>query len=130
MEALRGISCSIPCGKVTALVGDNGSGKSTFIKVICGVHPPDKGEFCFEGQPANWDSPDEARQAGVETVYQDLALVDSLSIARNFFLGKEPRLGGRFGPLDHSRMRRDSLAGIASLGITLDDADRSVAKLS
>ena len=130
VEALRGISCDIPSGKVTALVGDNGAGKSTLIKIICGVHPPDTGEFCFEGQPAHWNNPDEARKAGVETVYQDLALVDSLSISRNFFLGKEPRRGGRFGPLDRDRMRKEALAGIASLGITLDDADRSVAKLS
>ena len=130
VAALSDICCKIPRGKVTALVGDNGAGKSTLVKIICGVHPPDKGEFHFGGQSVHWDNPDEARSAGVETVYQDLALVDSLSIARNFFLGKELRRGGRFGPLDHRRMRSEALEAISSLGITLNDADRSVAKLS
>ena len=130
VHALRGVNCKIPRGKVTALVGDNGAGKSTFIKIICGVHPPDTGEFKFQGKTTHWQSPDEARLAGVETVYQDLALVNSLSISRNFFLGKELHKWGRFGPLDHHRMNQDALQGIASLGITLEDADRSVAKLS
>ena len=130
VQALRGVNCKIASGKVTALVGDNGAGKSTFIKIICGVHPPDSGQFLFRGQKAHWQSPDEARQAGVETVYQDLALVDSLSISRNFFLGKELRRWGRFGPLDHRRMNQDALQGVASLGIKLEDAERTVAKLS
>ena len=130
VQALSNISCKIPRGKVTALVGDNGAGKSTFIKIICGVHLPDSGKFRFQGEEVRWQSPDESRVAGVETVYQDLALVNSLSISRNFFLGKALHKWGRFGPLDRQRMNRDALEGVASLGITLEDADRSVAKLS
>ena len=121
---------SIPQGKVTALVGDNGAGKSTLIKIVCGVHPPDEGELYFNGEQVDWNDPNDARSAGVEIVYQDLALVDSLSIARNFYLGKELRCWGRWGPLDKKGMRREALERIAGLGILLEDADRSIAKLS
>ena len=130
VTALQDVSCSFTAGQITALVGDNGAGKSTVVKTICGVFAPDDGVFTFEGQPAHWHSPDDARRAGVETVYQDLALVDCLSVARNFFLGKEPRRFRGFPWLDHVKMRRDALAGVAELGVNLASADQPVERLS
>ena len=128
--ALQDINCRFRSGQITALVGDNGAGKSTLIKIICGVFAPDQGELRFEGKPTVWRSPDEARRAGVETVYQDLALVDSLSISRNFFLGKEPRRYRGLPVLDRAKMNRDALAGVADLGVQLADPDQLVGNLS
>ena len=127
LEALQGVDCAIPRGKITALVGDNGAGKSTLVKIICGAHRPTAGQFIFEGRQVSWANPEEARRNGIETVYQDLALVDQLSVGRNFFLGKEPR---RRGLLDHQRMNQDALVGVAELGIKLDDPSRPVGHLS
>ena len=130
VTALADVSCRFTAGQITALVGDNGAGKSTLIKTICGVFAPDEGQFTFEDRPARWNSPDDARRAGVETVYQDLALVDCLSVARNFFLGKEPSLFRGLPWLDHGKMKRDALAGVAELGVTLTSADQPVGQLS
>ena len=88
-----------------AVVGDNGAGKSTLIKILSGVHAPDEGEILFEGRHVAIQSPTHARRLGIETVYQDLALIESLSIARTFFLGAEPvRRLGPVGLLDQATM--------------------------
>ena len=128
VRALRDISCEFKRGEVTALVGDNGAGKSTLTKILCGVYPPDRGSFIFDEEERHWQNPVEARAAGIETVYQDLALVESLSIARNFFLGKELTRG--YGILDESEMAKVALEGVADLGIQLPDANQAVGFLS
>ncbi|MFQ5854775.1 MAG: ATP-binding cassette domain-containing protein [Anaerolineae bacterium] len=89
VQALAGVSLSVYRDEVVGLVGDNGAGKSTLIKVLTGLYPPDEGEIYFEGKRVHFSSPREARDAGIETVYQGLGLVDLMSISRNFFLGRE-----------------------------------------
>ena len=87
---LRGLGLTLRRGEVLALVGDNGAGKSTFIKILSGFHQPSSGRLFWEGAPIELQSPTEARERGIETVYQDLALVNDLSVAQNMYLGREP----------------------------------------
>ncbi|WP_322801448.1 ATP-binding cassette domain-containing protein [Thermoflexus sp.] len=103
VEALAGVDFAVGYQEVVGLLGDNGAGKSTLIKILTGVYPPDAGEIYFEGRPVRFRSPREARALGIETVYQDLALVEMMSIARNFFLGREPVQ--RVGPFSFLNMR-------------------------
>ena len=88
--ALDNVTFGVRPGEVVGLVGDNGAGKSTAIKIISGYHRPSSGRMFWEGQEISLESPEEARALGIQTVYQDLALVNTLSIARNFFLHAEP----------------------------------------
>jgi simple sugar transport system ATP-binding protein len=129
--ALEGVSLSVRAGEITCLLGDNGAGKSTLIKTLCGVHEPDKGTLAVDGQPVRFTSPRDAFDAGVATVYQDLAIMPLMSITRNFFLGNEPTVG--IGPLKRFDMRR--AAGIAReemrrIGIDVRDTDQAVGTLS
>jgi ABC-type sugar transport system ATPase subunit len=94
--ALQDVTIEIPRGEITGLVGDNGAGKSTLIKIISGVLRPDSGAIAFEGEAADFASPAEARARGIETVYQDLALVGSLSVWANVYLGRELTTGPKF----------------------------------
>ncbi|HCK40571.1 MAG: ABC transporter ATP-binding protein [Planctomycetaceae bacterium] len=128
VEAVRGVDLTVASGQVVALLGDNGAGKSTLVKIIAGVFPQDKGLLEFAGQRKKWRSPRDSRAAGIEVVYQDLGLVPWLSIARNFFLGKE--LTTRWGTLDLPRMRTIAQKCVAELGISLDDVDRPVGRFS
>jgi len=96
VHALKGASLEIKAGEVIGLVGDNGAGKSTLIKILSGVHRPDSGEIRIAGEPVDIASPKIAMRLGIETIYQDSALVTQLSIARNLFLGREPIKGPRF----------------------------------
>ena len=89
VTALEHVDFDVPAGCVTALLGDNGAGKSTLIKILTGVYPPSGGTIHFEGREVSISSPRDARALGIETVYQDLALVPLMSVARNFFLGRE-----------------------------------------
>ena len=89
--ALNDVSFDVRAGEVHCLLGDNGAGKSTLIKILSGVHTPDAGEILVDGEPARFGSPKETLDHGIATVYQDLALVPLMSVARNFFLGREPR---------------------------------------
>lgn len=127
VEAVSGVDLTVESGQVTALLGDNGAGKSTLVKIVAGVFRPNAGRMELSGQIVNWRSPRDSRAAGIEVVYQDLGLVSSMSIARNFFLGKELTL---YGFLDVARMRTISRQGIAELGISLPDTDRTVGQLS
>ena len=105
LEVLRGVNLELFAGDVLALLGDNGAGKSTLMKILAGAIPPDQGEIRFQGQPVTYHNPGEARALGIEMVYQDLALCDSLDAAHNLFLGREPTrkvMGARF--VDRSRM--------------------------
>ena len=89
VKALDGVTITLHYGEVLGIVGDNGAGKSTLIKILSGVYQPDKGEIYFEGNKVKFNSPIEARKMGIETIYQDLALVDDLSVFHNIFLAKE-----------------------------------------
>jgi len=116
--ALEDVSFGVRPGEVVGLVGDNGAGKSTAIKVICGFHKPTSGKIFWEGQETSFESPEEARALGIQTVYQDLALVNTLSIARNFFLHAEPSY--RVGPLhflDVKAMNRRTGEILRDIGI-------------
>src|SRR5689334_8333139 len=93
--ALNDISCHVDAGEVTCVLGDNGAGKSSFIKILSGVHQHDAGRVLVDGEEVHFASPRDARTKGIATVYQDLAMVPLMSIWRNFFLGAEPRKGIR-----------------------------------
>jgi simple sugar transport system ATP-binding protein len=100
--ALNGVSLEIYPGECHCLLGDNGAGKSTFIKTMSGVHKPTRGEILFEGKPMHFEDPRDAITAGIATVYQDLAMIPLMSVSRNFFMGNEPEK--RFGRSSCSTM--------------------------
>ncbi len=131
ITALDGVDFTVQEQQVMALLGDNGAGKSTLIKILTGVHMPDEGQIYFEGQPVNIRSPRDARALGVETVYQDLALVNLMSISRNFFLGRE--LVRKVGPVDWLDLQKmDSLTrtGLSDVGIEIRSPSERVGLLS
>jgi simple sugar transport system ATP-binding protein len=131
VEALKKVDFNVNYGEIIGLVGDNGAGKSTLIKILVGLFPPDEGEIYFEGRQVRFKSPQESRSLGIEVVYQDLALVDSLSIARNFFLGTEPlRKIGPLKFLDEKRMNKEVEAVVRNVGITLRSPSEFVSILS
>ena len=114
VRALRGVDFSLRAGEVHALIGENGAGKSTLIKVITGVHRPDTGGMRLAGEEFAFHSPLEAQAAGISTIYQEVNLVPLMSVARNLFLGREPR---RFGLVDERRMRREAAEVLAGYGV-------------
>lgn len=125
--ALRGVDFTVDRGEVVGLVGDNGAGKSTLIKILAGVYQPDQGEVYIDGERVRFKSPLEAKARGIETVYQELALVDQLDVPANIFLGREPT----FGPfIDRSRMRQEAHALLTSLEIQIDSIHTPVGQLS
>ena len=133
VEALRGANFSAYAGEVVALVGDNGAGKSTLVKVLAGVHPADSGEIIFEGRPVTLQTPQQARDIGIETVYQDLALAAEIDPAANMFLGREllrPGPLGKLGFLDKPSMRERSEEAFRELGVRIQDTSAPVANMS
>jgi simple sugar transport system ATP-binding protein len=129
--ALQGVTTQVEAGKVTCVLGDNGAGKSTFIKILAGVHQHDAGRFLLEGQEVRFNSPREALDRGIAAVYQDLAMVPLMSVWRNFFLGAEPTKG--IGPLawiDKSRAKRIAKEEMAKMGIDIRDTEQPVGTLS
>jgi simple sugar transport system ATP-binding protein len=107
IHALDGVNLTLDHGEALGLMGDNGAGKSTLVKIIAGNFPPTGGEIRIEGQPVHFSKPVEARQKGVEVVYQDLALCNNLSASANVFLGREIKKGvGPFRWLDHASMAK------------------------
>ena len=129
--ALNGVSVAILAGECHCLLGDNGAGKSTFIKTMSGVHKPTRGQIFVEGKPVAFDNPREAMDAGVATVYQDLAMIPLMSVTRNFWMGREPRK--RFGPfrfMDFKTANRVTMQEMSRMGINLREPDQAVGTLS
>jgi simple sugar transport system ATP-binding protein len=120
INALENVDFRVEQQQVMALLGDNGAGKSTLIKILTGVYTPTSGQIYFEGQPVRINTPHEARELGIETVHQDLALVNLMSITRNFFLGRE--LVYKIGPvhwLRRGEMNTQTRQSLAEIGIAI-----------
>ena len=127
LTALREVNLHVNRGEVLGLLGDNGAGKSTLIKVICGFHQPDAGRILVNGAEVTLRSVDHARSLGIDTVYQDLALVNELSVYHNMFLNREHRIG----PLLNNRlMRRLAEQHLSDMGVNIPDVTVEAAKLS
>ncbi len=129
--ALNGVSFDIRPGECHCLLGDNGAGKSTFIKTMAGVHKPTRGEILFEGRPMSFDSPRDAMEAGIATVYQDLAMIPLMSVTRNFWMGREPVK--RVGPIrfmDFRTANDVTMEEMRKMGINLRSPDQAVGTLS
>jgi ABC-type sugar transport system ATPase subunit len=127
VQALRGVNFSVRQSEVMALVGDNGAGKSTLVKVISGAHKPTSGEVLLDGQPVTFRDPSAATDAGIATVYQDLALVDQRSVAMNLYLGREPTRGLW---VDHKRMNADAEDVLKRVRIRIPSVHALVGSLS
>ncbi len=134
IEAVRGVSFEIHAGEAVGLVGDNGAGKSTVIKMISGVHQPTSGTIELDGQEIVMSVPDDARRLGIETVYQDLALVDEMRIDGNLFLGLEPTRGGLAGRLagvlDIPTMFSKAKASIENIRVPIPSLMEPVRRMS
>ncbi|MCB1351560.1 MAG: sugar ABC transporter ATP-binding protein [Rhodobacteraceae bacterium] len=129
--ALAGVSFNVRAGECHCLLGDNGAGKSTFIKTMSGVHKPTRGEIYFEGRHMNFDSPRDAMEAGIATVFQDLAMIPLMSVSRNFFMGREPTKGvGPFKRFDVAKANADTVEAMRQMGINLRGPDQAVGTLS
>jgi D-xylose transport system ATP-binding protein len=132
VQSLSGISLSVHAGEIVALVGDNGAGKSTLVKVLSGIHQPDAGTIWLDGEPLTHLTPPQARELGIETVHQDLALCDNLDAVANVVLGQEP-VRFRLGPIallhkrEAARVARERLKDV---GIRIADFDVTVRRLS
>ncbi|MDH3299800.1 MAG: ATP-binding cassette domain-containing protein [Acidimicrobiia bacterium] len=129
--ALRHVTTHVNAGEVTCVLGDNGAGKSTFIKILSGVHQHDEGTFKLEGEEVRFESPREALDRGIAAVYQDLAMVPLMSVWRNFFLGSEPKKGS--WPLqwiDTKSAKRVAKEEMAKMGIDIRDTEQPVGTLS
>jgi simple sugar transport system ATP-binding protein len=129
--ALQGVSTEVRAGQVTCVLGDNGAGKSTFIKILAGVHQHDEGQFRIEGDEVRFDSPRDALDRGIAAVYQDLAMVPLMSVWRNFFLGAEPTKGRwPFEWIDKKSAKRIAKDEMAKMGIDIRDTEQPVGTLS
>lgn len=129
--ALQDISMSVHAGEVMCLLGDNGAGKSTLIKTLSGVHQPSEGRYFVEGKEVHFSSPRDALNAGIATVYQDLAMIPLMGISRNFFLGSEPKIGwGPFRRFDIRFADQVTREEMAKMGIHLRDTTQPVGTLS
>jgi simple sugar transport system ATP-binding protein len=132
VHALKGVNLDVQPGEVCGLVGDNGAGKSTLIKILAGVHRPDRGEIRIGGHLVEITSPKVAMKLGIETIYQDNSMVPTMSIARNLFIGREPlrfAIAG-LGLIDHARMRDEAIRAIADVDLHLRSPDALLSELS
>jgi fructose transport system ATP-binding protein len=134
VTALDGANLELRAGEVLAVIGDNGAGKSTMVKVLCGAVVPDEGQVLLDGVPVHFSSPMDPRKRGIETVYQDLAVAPALDIATNLFLGREVRcrgiLGSWFRLLDKRRMKSEAQKEMAELKFRLPSIESAVEDLS
>lgn len=133
VTALRDADLELRAGEILAVIGDNGAGKSSLVKALSGALRPDAGEIWLDGSPAQFRSPMDARRAGIETVYQDLAVAPAMTIAENLFLGRElrrPGVLGRLGLIDKRRMVEESMARMSELKVGIRSMDQRVETLS
>jgi simple sugar transport system ATP-binding protein len=133
IEALTDVHFRVGEAKVVALLGDNGAGKSTLIKIMSGIHQPERGQILWQGKPITFSTPHDAHRCGIATVYQDLAVVDLMSVYRNMFLGREDAITRGVWPfrwIDRKRAIAETTAALAELGIHLRSADETVARMS
>jgi simple sugar transport system ATP-binding protein len=132
VKALDNCSMVVGPGEVVALAGDNGAGKTTMIKAVSGVYPPTSGEILIDGNPVSFSSPEDAREKGIETIYQDLALADNLSIGANIFLGREPmkRAFGFLPVLDRKAMAKAAEETMALLDFHVKRLEAPVSNFS
>jgi simple sugar transport system ATP-binding protein len=130
--ALKDITIRLKRGEVHCLLGDNGAGKSTLIKTLAGVHQPSEGTYLVDGKPVRFTSPKDALDLGIATVYQDLALVPLLSVARNFFMGREPqkKLFGFLNVMDLDHCATASRDKLAEMGINVRDPHQPIGTMS
>jgi simple sugar transport system ATP-binding protein len=131
LQALKDVALTLYPGEVLALAGDNGAGKSTLIKTISGVHKPDRGTIKYRGQVIHFDTPHQARDAGIETIYQDLAIADNLDVGGNVFLGREivKRIVG-LPFVDRRRMRQEAVETLQDLDIHIQHPESPLRSLS
>lgn len=134
VTALDGADFDLRAGEILAVIGDNGAGKSTLIKALSGALVPDAGEIRLDGRTVHFRTPMDARRAGIETVYQELAVAPAMTIAENLYLGRELRRGGVLGTvfrlLDHGRMRAEAAAHLRDLRIGIRSMTQAVETLS
>ena len=134
VTALDGADFELRAGEILAVIGDNGAGKSSLIKCLSGATIPDEGEILLDGRPIHFRSPMDARRAGIETVYQDLAVAPAMTIAENLFLGRELRRPGFLGNvlrmLDHKKMLEESIARMRDLKVGIRSMTQAVETLS
>ena len=129
--ALKDVSALVRAGEVTCVLGDNGAGKSTLIKILSGLYQPDGGEYRVDGKPVRFSSPREALEAGIATVYQDLAMVPLMSVWRNFFLGSEIQQGvPPFRRIDVAESKKTVVDELGKMGIVIRDPEQEVGTLS
>ncbi len=129
--ALSEVSTSVKAGEVTCVLGDNGAGKSTFIKILAGAHQHTDGTLLVDGEPTTFSNPRQALDVGIATVYQDLAVVPLMPVWRNFFLGSEVRKGvGPLKSLDMDFMKKTTKSELAAMGIDLRDVEQPIGTLS
>ncbi|MGI5430274.1 ATP-binding cassette domain-containing protein [Streptomyces sp. CA-179760] len=131
VHALQGVDLELAPGEVTALLGDNGAGKSTLVRCLTGVHPQDAGEIRFRGEPVRFHSPDDARQLGIETVYQTLGLIEDLPVWQNLYLNHELTSGlGPFRVLDKKSMIAQSGDILSRLDVNVPNVRATVRRMS
>jgi fructose transport system ATP-binding protein len=132
VKALTEANFSLAPGEHAAIVGDNGAGKSTFVRLITGAEPPNSGTICLDGQELKFASPLDARDQGMETVYQTLALAEDLDVPANIFLGREKVLInlGPLSILDHKKMREESVSMLSTTGVKIQDMSETLRGMS
>jgi simple sugar transport system ATP-binding protein len=129
--AFSGVSFDVFPGECHCLLGDNGAGKSTFIKIMSGVHPPTLGDMKVNGEPVRFSSPRDAMAAGIATVYQDLAMIPLMSVSRNFWMGREPEIGiWPFRTIDFKTADAVTMEEMRHMGINLREPGQAVGTLS
>jgi simple sugar transport system ATP-binding protein len=130
LSVLRGLDLTLHQGEVLGLVGDNGAGKSTLVKILSGFHPPDGGDILIEGNSVNFSSVESARSNGIETVYQDLALIPQLSVYQNLFLGHEITRLGPIRFLDKGQMRKLARQYLDDINVNVPSVEAEAEQLS
>lgn len=129
--ALEGVDLSVDYNEIVGLLGDNGAGKSTLIKILSGVYSPDKGEIRWQGEKINFSSPKNSIKLGIETIHQEVALIDRMNVMRNIFIGREPVIRlGPMGWLNMKKMARESMKALEKVALYLRSPEALVEELS